>query len=414
MIKKNNGIILCFTVLLLITFLSGCSGKEVVAAIPESEEITVNIASVGETDIDSMITLNGKIKAKQEINIVPKVPGKVSSINFEVGQSVNEGDVLFTLDNTDATLQVAQAEASLSSAKVSLQKTKGGAVEQQVSQLRAALANSEMQYNDAKANYERIKELYEAGGMSQQAFEQAQTSYKVAMEQYNSAKTSLDLTVSKINPDNVMAAEAGVKQAQAAYEMAKVQLDNTVVKSPIAGIISFKNIEIGEQVSSAGAAMTVVDLSTVFVETSVPENLINKIRLDDKVQVDVDSAGIAAVEGRVSSVSPAADAKTQSYPIKVIIENDKQLLKSGMFAEVEFAVDRIENILAVPVAAIIDEQGMKYVYVVNEGKAQKREVKIGMSNGELIEVADGIEENQQVIIKGQNLLQDGSKIIVTK
>ncbi|WHH60873.1 efflux RND transporter periplasmic adaptor subunit [Petroclostridium sp. X23] len=416
MINKSKISILCLTALLIVSIFSGCGAKKaaVDSEIDVQSDITVEAVAVGKTDIHSRITFNGKIKPTQEVSISPKSAGKVSTIHFDVGQQVKAGDILFTLEDTDARLQMAQAQASLASAQATLQKTKGGSAEQQISQLQTALANAEIQYNDAKENYDRMKALLESGGVSRQTFEQAQTSYRVAEQQYNAAKTSLDLTVHKINPENVMAAEAGVKQAQVAYEMAKVQVDNTIVRSPIAGVVSSRNIEVGEFASSAAASMTVMDLSTVSVDINVPENVINKIKLEDKVQIRVDGAGMNTVDGTVSSISPAADVKTQSYPVKIALENKDQLLKSGMFAEVDFVVERIENTVAAPLTALIDEQGIKYIYVAEGDTAKKRQIKTGASDGKFIQIIDGVKENELVIVKGQNLLQDGSKITIVK
>lgn len=161
------------------------------------------------------------------------------------------------------------------------------------------------------------------------------------------------------------------------------------------------------------AAMSVIDISSVVVEVNVPENVINKINVNVKVQVYVKAAAETPFEGQITSVSPAADARTQNYPVKIRVPNEKGLLKGGMFAEIKLNTDKAENVLSVPLASIVDDNGKKIVFVVNGDKVEKRDIVIGFSNDESVQVLDGLKENETIIIKGQNLLNEGSKVTVT-
>lgn len=193
--KKGYITFICVTIILALT-LTGCGKKNapVLSEQPVEKPVAVSVAKVQRTEIESVSTLSGKVKPVQEINIMPKIPGKVSAVYFDVGQKVNAGDVLFCLEDSDIRLQVNQAEAALNIAKSALDRTKGGAVEQQLSQLKAALVSAETGYNDAKLGYDRSKLLYETGAISKQALEAAETRLKVAEEQFNSAKKSYELT----------------------------------------------------------------------------------------------------------------------------------------------------------------------------------------------------------------------------
>lgn len=410
--KKHTGIILALIIIILTSV--GCSNKTTPTSSGNEGDkpIAVSVTKAVKSDIESVISLNGKVKPIQEINIIPKMPGKVSKVNFDVGQTVKAGDILFTLDDKDIALQVKQAEASLNSAEIALRRAQGGSMEQQLSQLQTNLSAAQVNYNDAKLNYERTKQLYEVGGVSRQNLESAETGLKLREDQYNAAKAALDITQNKINPENIASAQAGLNQARAAYDIAKSQLDNSVIHSPIHGVVASVNINEGELVGSAGAAMTVIDLSAVIVEINVPENMINKIHLNDKVQVSIASMAGSAVEGEIISISPAADAKSQNYPVKVKIHNEKQSLKSGMFAEVRLTADKAEAAISVPLSAIVDENGKKYIFIAHEGAALKKEIKLGLSNGQITQVIDGLKEAESVIVKGQSFIQDGSKVVI--
>ncbi|MDK2810637.1 MAG: HlyD family secretion protein [Petroclostridium sp.] len=413
MLKKSINIFVA--ALLLTGIITGCSRKQ--AQTPQQTDekaISVSVSKAVRMDIESTVKLNGKVTPNIEVNVIPKVAGKVKKIYIKEGQMVKQGDILFTIEDTDYRLQTEQAAAALNSARVALQKAKGGAVEQQIAQLRSSLALAETNYSDAKNNYQRIKQLFESGGASKQALENAETALKNAQEQYQTAKNNLELTLNKINPENIAAAEAGLKQSQAAYEIAKNQLDNTIVTSPITGIVSSKNIEEGEMAGTAAPVMTVVDLSTVMVEIQVPENTINKIKLGDKVAVKIGSAGIDSIEGTIESISYTADSNTRNYPVKIRISNEKNLLKGGMFAEVLIPVAKADQALAVPLSAVLDEDRQKMIYVAVDGKAQKKEIKTGLADDKFIQVLQGISENEEIIVKGQDFVQDGTKIIIDK
>ncbi len=406
---------LSLLVLVLFIFLPGCSQN----SSPASSEgetkkpVAVKVSKVEKRTVESIASLNGKVKPIEEVNITPKTPGKVQNIYFDVGHPVKKGSILFTLEDKDSRLQVSQAQASLMAAKASLSKSKGGLMEQQLAQLKNALVSAKINFENAKLDYERTKQLYEVGGVSKQVLEAAESKYTLSEEQYSLAKTNYGLTKSRINPESIAAAEAQVQQAQAAYDIAKSQLDNTKISSPIDGIVASKNIKVGELVSSSMPAMNIVNLDSVVVEVGVTEEIINKIKTSETVRVDVKSASDKTLKGRIISIAPSADPKTQSYLVKVKVPNSEHLLKGGMFAEVRLSVDKSENVLAVPLNSIIDDAGKKVVYVVEGEKAKRKEVILGFISEHYAEVKEGLAENEVLVIKGQNFLQDGSGIIIS-
>jgi multidrug efflux pump subunit AcrA (membrane-fusion protein) len=374
--------------------------------------VAVSVEEAAKTSVSTTVNLNGKLKPVQEINIIPKLSGKVNNIYFDIGQSVKAGDVLFTLEDKDIRSQLKQAQAGFDMANSGLVKLTGGAAELQELQLKAAMTSAEISYNDAKSAFERAKQLFESGAASKVGLDQSESNYKLAEQQYNSAKANYEITVTKTNPENIASAKAQVNQAAAALELAKSQLDNAVVKSPINGIVATRSIEVGELIGSTGIAMSVIDLSSVFVDINATEDMINKIRLGDTVGVIIKAAGDNPFTGEVTNISPAADPKTQSYPVRIKIDNSSETLKGGMFAEIRMVLDKASGILAVPISAVIDEGGKKYVYILKGDSAEKREVSTGLSDDEFIAITKGLSEKEAVIVKGQELIQDGSKVTV--
>ena len=117
--------------------------------------------------------------------------------------------------------------------------------------------------------------------------------------------------------------------------------------------------------------------------------------------------------GKVISISPNVDPMTQSYRTRIEVPNEGKSIKGGMSAKVEIAVEAKENVIAVPIESVISESGKNFVYVVEEGRAVKKEVLTGISNQKLMEIDGDIKEGDQIVVKGQNFLSDNSKVIVT-
>jgi len=467
MVKRRIHIGISLLLLVSLTF-SACNKKQASKTSNETEgnTVAVSVAEASRRTVNSFTTLNGKVQPIREVNIVPRMAGKVASVNFEVGQYVREGDILFTLEDKDIRLQVNQAAATRDAEKVTLETAKGGTKEQQINQLKTAFVNAEinlndaklnyekakqlyeantavktaeLNYNNAKAEYERTKQLYEVGGVSQQAMEKAETNYrlmeeqytsakiterqpleaaetrlKLAQEQYDAAKSALEIAVNKVIPESIKMTESRFQQAQAAYDSANAQLEKTIERAPISGVIATKNINVGEMVGVTASVMSIIDLSSVTVDINLPENIINKIQLNDKVKVNIQAAGIEGLEGQIISISPAVDQRTQGYAVKVSINNENGLLKSGMFAEIEITTDEVHDAIAVPIESVVEEDGKKYVFVVKGDQAVKTEIVTGLANDEYVEVVEGLQGNETVVVKGQNFIKDDSKITIVE
>lgn len=412
MVKKYKWLLL-FVLAVGIMSVTGCKKQETMASLNNNEikPIAISAVTVDKGIVESAITLSGKVMPIQDINISAKVPGKVVRINFEVGQQVKKGDILFSIDDSDIRLQLKQAEAALIAAKAALNRTTGGLLQQQLMQLETTKVSAEINYNDAKTSYETTQKLFEAGAVSKQMLETAESRFNMAKEQYEAAKTNLELTKTKINPENIAAAEAQVIQAQAAYDMAKSQLDNTSVVSPINGTIALINIAAGEFTANTIPAMNIIDLSSVDVAVNVTEDFIGRIHLHDRVKASIKAVG-RIFEGEIINISPITDVRTQNFLVKIRISNSDAIIKGGVFAEINIAVDKATDVLTLPIACIMNEEQKSFVYVVNGDTVKKRYITIGLQNDSVVQVTDGLQEGEMVVAKGQNFIQDGSNIFV--
>ncbi len=330
-----------------------------------AQAVPVNVAAVEKGEFVQVTTLYGKLSAGKEVSLAPKVSGKVASVLVKVGDKVKAGQVVIQLDDSDARAQVEQYEASLAVARAG--------------QLEASVVEEE-----ARKNLERMEELYAHGAISEQELESARNAYKRA----SSGRS-----------------EALVRQAEASLNYWRNQLENMKITTSIKGLVASLEAEPGEMLGPNLPVATVVDLDTVVAECSVPEGLINEVHKGDLVKVRVPSIN-KSFEGKVTSVAPAADLQSKSFPVEVEIENPQHLLKAGMFAEIEFVAGKKEDVLKVPKEAVVNKGDIKVVYLVKDGTAFERKITPGISNSDFIEIVEGLQEGDSVVTAGQNLLKD--------
>ena len=331
---------------------------------------------------------------------------------------MRRGEVLFTLESRDFDAQTRQARAALESARANLTRTSDSSLSSQLIQAQGAVKQAQVQYDDAKDVYERTQKLFDDGTASRQQLDGVKARYDSAAIALDTAKQNLSLIQDKGGPQSTGVASTQVDQAQANLDLAQSQLDNTLVASPIAGLVSVRTIDPGELVSSAVPAFVIIDVSTVSAEASVEEGMVDKIRMGQRVPLAVDAAGEVKLQGVVDSISPAADHRTQGYTVKVRIDNPGDAIKPGMFARVSFPVDRQANVLVIPNAALVTETGVDYVYAVVEADGgsliKKIAVQPGIADAEKTAILSGVTEGMLVVTEGQSFLNDGAKVIVAR
>ncbi len=384
-------------VLLLCMTAAGCGSS--------GGAVNVTTAKVKTDSALSETAYTGTVKARSMQEITADVSGKVASVEVKEGQNVRAGDVLFRLDETEYELQAKQAEAVLSAAQVALSSARSS------QSADAAVIPARTASADAHANYDRMKQLYDAGGISEADFEAARSKMETADAQLAAAQISQNSA-----SDN---AAAQVESARAAYELAAQRLADCTVKAPIDGQVSQIKIESGSVVSAQTAAMTVVDNSSLKVAVEVLEKDVKRIAEGMEAQVTVQSLG-QTCKASVHEIAPSADEQTGMFQVTVVFDPADSGVLSGMAADVRLT-DRNAGAdgtgaaaLYVPEKSIVKEDGKSFVYVVGDGRVSKREVRTGLRKNQYIEVEDGLAEGDEVVVQAGGDLEDGARVAVIK
>lgn len=396
-------IILMAVLVLVVGSMTGCSKSGDKGAAQVEENYTpVEVDTAKIDTIENKVTMNGKVVANKEIMIIPKVIGVVTSVNVNLGDTVEEGSVLFTIEQDDIEKGVAQAANAVELAKKGVAQAENG--------LNSAQINFELnseKIENAIVNLERTRELYEEGAVSKSQLEQAELA---------ASEKSLDALKGQVTQAELSHQQAlnQLKQAEISYEQAVSGLGNTIVTAPVSGVISTLDVKVGQIATNSQPAATIVDMDKVYIQINVVENMVNKLEVGQEVEIKVASASDEYISSTISYISPTADMRSQLYNVRIYIENIEDKIKPGMNGEVKLNMDKIESAIIIKSNAVLDRDDKKIVYVVEDDKAIEREVTTGLDTGEYIEIKTGIAEGETVIVEGQHYVENGGKVKVVR
>lgn len=362
---KNTRLILMVAMsIILLSWSTGCRQP----AMNEKQapaEVTPNpvrVVPVVREDISERLSYSGLIEAWQQVNVTPEIAGKVARIYVNEGDFVRQGQLLAELDTRALELQLKQAEA--------------------------ALAVAEANRADAQRNFERMKRLLAEKAVSKQQYEKIKLAYD--------------------------AAEAQWKQAQAALNLVRHNLEVSRMKAPFSGVVASRNADVGDVInpmmggfSPNSGVLTLIDYSKVKIKIDVSQEDIVRIKKKQKAFIQIDAYPHRQFEGEVAIVNQTADPLSKKFRVEVWAPNPELLLKPNTFGQVTIEVNYHPEAIVVPQKAIVEN---KYVFVVEKGVAHRREVQIGLQNSEKVEILSGLEPGELVVVEGTLGLTDGAKV----
>ncbi len=397
----------------LILALSACSSKQVAKEEENTVLVAVETQKVKKGSIKNTFTASSKVESNEELSVVPKMAGIVKKSYANLGDYVNKGDVLFTIDSSDIQMQINQANSGLNLAKANYNLTVNGSIDSQIQQLEANVENLKIQYNDLLKKLDDTRQLYEAGAVAKQDLDNLQNNVNLMKLQLDTAQKNLSLTKDTIKNNTKEVSSATVEQAETGVATARHQLSNTVIRAELSGVISVDNVVDGQMVSMQSPAFVISDMKSVKVKFQVSEDIINQIEKGSKVYVTISSISDKPIESQISNISYVADKMTSLYPVEVKIDNSNNKIKPGMFANVRLVLSDKTNVLTLPLDAVMKKDGKDFVYTLDKDNvAHKQVVTTGVQDEAQIEIKSGLSDGMQVVVKGQQFIDDNSKVNV--
>lgn len=381
--------------------LAACAPKEITTDNNEKTAIPIQTAKVKEQDISGIMELSGVAKPAKQAPIATSLPLPVEKVYVKVGDSVEKGDVLITLNDTKAQQQLNTALDTLSSIDSILNETKNEEVGAEVQKLRKDLQTSisaSKSLLEGMEQGEKVQQEALAKGL-EVVVTQAQLSQKI-LENQTATVPAETLNLQK-------------QQAQSAVDEAKTAIENTVLRAPFSGQVADIAAVEGSPLSPNSPAAVIVNQDTIKAAFQLNSYEVAEIKPNMNASLSFD--GIKEnYRATVTSISPTANPETGLFPASISVRNESGAIKGGVRVSASVSVQEVNDALTVPVEALLYTNSKPYVYVVNDNKAQRREIELGIKSDNAFEVKKGLKKGDLVIIEGKEDVKDTSDIEVIK
>ena len=385
----------------------------------------VTVAKTESRQVPAYIQATGSLVAQETSDIAPRAAGKISNVSVNVGEFVSQGDVIAKIDDKDARLQLASAEAGVKQAVAAVRQAEarlglgpnGRFNASAIPEVRAANANYEQmlaELRQAEANEKRYRELVETGDVPMITYEQFRTTRDTARARVNAAKQQLDAAANAARQNNqaIASAEASVEAARTQVGTAQQAIADTVIRAPFSGFISERPVAVGEYVSSASIVVTLLRTNPIKIQIQISESDVPAVALGRGVSVQVDAYPDRSFAGTVTAVNPSIDATSRSAVVEASIENNGNALRSGMFATARINKEGGGTGIFVTKAAVYNDQSTQSyrAFVIVDGVAKLRVLQIGTEEGDSIQILSGLEADETVATSNLDQLYEGAKV----
>jgi multidrug efflux pump subunit AcrA (membrane-fusion protein) len=377
-------------------------------------EIPVQVTPVLSKPLTYSIKVTGDILPLMQVDLFPKVSGYLERIDVHIGDIVKQGQVIAQIERTDFLQKVKESEAKVAQAKAQLSELEAGTRTEELRQAEEAVKQAQSKFENARLHWERIEALFKRQVISKKEMDSAEMDYTVAGAQLASSQQNLKLLRGGARQEVREATQAKLKEMEAILEQEKTYLQNTKIIAPFRGEISRKYLDAGALVSSSTPLVILVHTETLKIVANVLEKDIPLLKPGMKAKIRTESYPEKVFEGRVEKINSALELSTRTLQAEVYIPNTNRFLKPGMFANVEIVLLEKPQTLVIPREAILETGSEMSVFVVEGKQAVRRPITTGYEQDRMIEVLKGLNQGDQVVIKGQQLIKDGSAIRVVE
>jgi len=323
---------------------------------PVAEFLQEDLFIVEPRSLERVLPLTGSLAPLTEATVKAKVAGELVAVTVREGESAAKGQVLARIDLTEVQARVAAREADVQAARAQLVW--------------------------AGKNRNQQKALLDKSFISQNAFDNIQSSYDVAA--------------------------ARLRAAEAELVVARKSLGDAVLVAPFDGIVSLRHAQPGERVALDAKVVSIMDLSRLQLEAPVPPAAIGLVRVGQTLNFHVEGFGERPFAGRIERINPTATAGSRSISVYAVIDNREGLLRGGMFAQGALTLSRIDGALAVPATAVREEFGRTFVYAIEDGLVKRRNVRVGEPDAAgRVQVLEGLSAGERIVRVNLGSLREG-------
>jgi RND family efflux transporter MFP subunit len=324
------------------------------------ETVAVRVATVELSLAQDLRIASGAVEPWQRVSPGTKILGRISTVTVDVGDRVETGQLLSRLEDADLQASLEQA--------------------------RAAVAIAETRLVTADSQYRRMTQLEQRGSATARSLEDATSAFQIA--------------------------RASLQQARANLAAAEAALLYSEVRSPVPGLVVEKNVEAGDMARPGQPFFTIENTSRVKITAQVAESDIVDLREGDQARIEIPVLRLIE-PATVSRIAPAADTASRTFDVEVHLDNPEGAIKSGMFARISFPQAERKALL-VPTGSIVKRGQLEGIFVIDQGRARLRWLRLGRTTDDQTEVLSGLEPGEVFVLSVPERLADGSKVDTTQ
>ena len=353
------------------------------------------------------ISATGDILAEARVEVFPKIAGHLEELGVEEGDTVRAGQVIARIANAEFEARVDKAAAEVEALQAEWAQMQTGALPEEIAQSVDAVEHTRAELANAEGFANRTRGMVERGLQPTQELDDATRRLRQARATHNSASQRLQLLRTGARSEARQALQARLRAAQAAHDLATIELQHTVIASPMDGVVSHRHVDRGAYVKTTDTPVVTIEaMRTVKIEAPISERDIVAVRPGHRALIQVDAYAGEPFSGTVRRLAPTVDPSSRSGEVEITLANPDYRLKPGMFAKVTLLLAERENVVLVPRDALRQDGAETTVFVVRDGTAHRQPVSTGLMNDTLAEIREGLAAGDEVVLSGHNSLRD--------
>ena len=388
--------------------MSGCSRKEENEA---EAPAPVQVTAVTQDTIRRLVSGDGMLFPHDQAGVPPKIASPVEKFYVNRGDHVKQGQLLAVLESRDLTAQAAEGQGAMDQAESNLRTTSGASVPEEVVKAQTDVDADREAMDAAKKVFDSRGQLFKEGALAGRQVDEALVSYTQAKSQFEAAQEHLRVLQAVAKEEQIKTASSQVESAEAHHQSLEAQLSYARIVSPIGGVIADRPLYAGEMATPGTPLLTVMDISRVVARVSVPQSQAGMVKVGQPATItQVDSGEV--VPGKVIVVSPATDPASTTVQVWVEAENPGEKLKPGASVHAVIITEMFKAATVVPIAAILpgEEKGTAVLTVSADSTAHKKQVELGVREGDKVQILSGVRPGEEVVVVGGLGVDDKAKV----
>jgi RND family efflux transporter MFP subunit len=366
---------------------------------------------VERTTLQQKVTAEAVLFPIAQSAIVPKISAPVRKFLVNRGSHVRKGQLLAELENRDLAAAAQENKGAYTQAQATYEITTAADLPQQMQKAQLDTQAAKQSFDAQQKIYDSRQQLFREGALPRKELDQSGVDLTNARNLYEIAQRNLDALRAIGQAQMAKSAQGQLQSAQGKFEGAQAQLGYSEIRSPIAGVITDRPLYPGEMASAGTPLLTIMDISQVVARAHIPQN--EAVLLKNGDSASLTAPGLdQPIPGKVVLVSPALDPNSTTVEIWVQSKNPREVLRPGTSAQISMVARTLPDALAIASVALLTAQdGTTSVMVVgSDGKAHQQTVKVGIRDGDKVQVVDGLQAGEKIVGTGAYGLPDGSKI----